>query len=128
MQDLNIEGTLKTFEVNCDASNGSIVIRGRSIPENSFDFFDPVFEWINQYIENPNSQTQLQFYVEYFNTASSKCILDILRIFEKVHLENKSSVNVTWHFEEEDEDMEYAGEDFKAVIEIPFKVQPVDRF
>lgn len=128
MQDLNIEGTLKTFEVKCNASNGTIVVRGRSIPENSFDFFDPIFGWINQYIENPNSQTQLQFYVEYFNTASSKCILDILRIFEKVHLENKSSVNVTWHFEEEDEDMEYAGEDFKAVIEIPFKVQPVDRF
>ena len=103
-------------------------MKGRSIPENSFDFFDPIFDWINQYNQNPKSETQLRFYVEYFNTASSKCILDILRIFEKLHQENKSKVDVIWHYEEEDEDMQYAGEDFKAVIEIPFQVQSVDQF
>ena len=128
MEDLKIEGTLKTFDVECNASLGSIIVKGRSIPENSFDFFDPIFDWINQYNQNPKSETQLRFYVEYFNTASSKCILDILRIFEKLHQENKSKVDVIWHYEEEDEDMQYAGEDFKAVIEIPFQVQSVDQF
>lgn len=128
MEDLKIEGSLKTFAVECNASTGRLVISGRSIPENSFDFFDPIFAWLNQYVNEPQPLTELNLYIEYFNTASSKCLLDIFRLLEGLGSNDQYKVAINWYYEEEDEDMEYAGEDFKAVVNIPFTIQAVEQF
>ena len=50
MDSINIEGTPKTPAVSFDAKTGQIEIKGRSIPENSIEFYKPLFKFMNWFI------------------------------------------------------------------------------
>jgi hypothetical protein len=117
MENIIWEGTGRTPAIKLDAENGYVEIAGRSIPENSISFYKPVFDWLDEYANNPKPQTEVIFNLEYFNTSSSKCILDILRKLEQLP-ENGHLINIKWFYEEGDEDMEESGNDFKSLINV----------
>lgn len=125
MEDYNLEKTLKTPAVQLKAESGLIELVGRSIPEDAIAFYQPILAWINKYKENPADKTKLNIKLEYFNTASSKCLLDLFKATEAIK-ENGKEVVVYWHFEEDDDDMEEAGEDYQAIVNLPFKLIEVD--
>jgi hypothetical protein len=120
MDPIKIEGTPKTPTVNFDADSGVLEIKGRSIPENAVEFYKPLVDWIGSYGDNAKDKTEVNIQLEYFNTSSSKCILDVFKKLESIN--NKSSIVINWHYEEDDEDMLEAGEDYQAIINIPFKM------
>jgi hypothetical protein len=122
MEDLKHEGSAKTPVVKF-SSNGELLLKGRSIPENSIEFYKPLIEWLESYSESPNSTTVLSVQLEYFNTSSSKCILDVFKKLESV---SGSEITVKWHYEEDDEDMLEAGEDYEAIIDLPFEMIEVE--
>jgi hypothetical protein len=116
MQVLNLEGTEDTPKIMLDKGNGIFEISGRSLPEDSAEFYRPVLEWIEQYAAAPNPATDFTFKLEYFNTASSKLILDVLSALEDI-----KGMKISWYFHEDDEDMEEAGQEFSELVEIPFE-------
>ena len=122
MEDLKHEGSAKTPVVEF-SSNGELLLKGRSIPENSIEFYKPLIEWLESYSESPNSTTVLSVQLEYFNTSSSKCILDVFKKLESI---SGSEITVKWHYEEDDEDMLEAGEDYEAIIDLPFEMIEVE--
>jgi hypothetical protein len=122
MEDIRTEGTPKTPTVNFIASEGTLEIKGRSIPENSIEFYKPLIDWIEKYAAAAQDTTSVNIQLEYFNTSSSKCILDL---FKKLEAINKS-ITINWYYEEDDEDMLEAGEDYEAIINIPFKMIEVE--
>lgn len=122
MEDIRIEGTPKTPTVNFIASEGLLEIKGRSIPENSIEFYKPLIEWIEGYAGGAAGPTNVNIQLEYFNTSSSKCILDVFKKLEAI----KSDIIVNWYYEEDDEDMLEAGEDYEAIINIPFKMIEIE--
>lgn len=126
MEKLILSGSPKTPEVNFDQDSGLISLRGRSIPENSIEFFQPINDWIDNYCQSPKNETVLDIRLEYFNTSSSKCILDIFKKFERLN-NGDTKVLVRWYFETDDEDMEEAGEDYRAIVELPFEIVEVDQ-
>ncbi|CAG0973951.1 MAG: DUF1987 domain-containing protein [Bacteroidetes bacterium] len=121
MEHLNIEGTPKTPTIKFDVVKGELLIRGRSIPENSIEFYKPLVDMLEAYTSKPLSNTKVDVQLEYFNTSSSKCILDIFKRLEVLN-SNGSNVIINWHYEEDDEDMLEAGEDYQAIISVPFKM------
>jgi len=121
MESLSIEGTNKTPSVNLDPESGVIEIKGRSIPENSIEFYRPIVEWLDQYAKNPNKKTIVNVQLEYFNTSSSKCILDIFKKLESLK-KARNEVVINWYYEEDDEDMLESGEDYESIIRVPFKM------
>lgn len=125
MDSINIEGTPKTPTVKFDNQSGVLVIRGRSIPENSIDFYKPLIDWLDAYANGNGENLTLNMELEYFNTSSSKCILDVFKKLENISKQGKS-VAVKWYFEEDDEDMLEAGEDYDAIINIPFEMVKVE--
>jgi hypothetical protein len=116
MEIINLEGTEDTPKIILDKNNGIFEISGRSLPEDSAEFYKPVIEWLEKYNTNPNTKTHFTFKLEYFNTASSKLILDVLS-----KLEDLPNVTVLWYYHEDDEDMQEAGEEFSELVEIPFE-------
>jgi len=116
MEIIFLEGTEDTPKILLDQKNGIFEISGRSLPEDSAEFYKPVLEWLEKYKQNPNAQTNWVFKLEYFNTASSKLILDILSKLESI-----PNITVSWYFHEDDEDMEEAGEEFSELVEVPFE-------
>jgi hypothetical protein len=121
MEPISIEGTPKTPTVQFDAEQGIIEIKGRSIPENSIEFYKPLVDWLEDYKSDPLPKTKVNIQLEYFNTSSSKCILDVFKKLEAIH-KSKNEVEINWYYEEDDEDMLEAGEDYESIIRIPFKM------
>lgn len=126
MDKLLLAGSAKTPTVEFDGENGHLTLKGRSIPENSIEFYKPLNDWLDSYSSTPKSKTVVDVRLEYFNTSSSKCILDFFKKLEKVNGDGKTNIEVNWYFETDDEDMEEAGEDYKAIVGLPFKIIEVD--
>lgn len=125
MESIAIEGTPKTPTVIFDVEQSVLLIKGRSIPENSIEFYKPLIDWIDQYASNSLSNTTVNIQLEYFNTSSSKCILDVFKKLEGISKAG-NQVKVKWYFEKDDEDMLEAGEDYQAIIDLPFEMIEVD--
>ena len=121
MEPIIIEGTPKTPSIKFDAKDGVFEIKGRSIPENSVEFYKPLNEWLDNYMQVPLDKTVVNIRLEYFNTSSSKCILDLFKRLEAIH-RSKHDVEINWFYEEDDEDMLEAGEDYDSIIKVPFKM------
>lgn len=121
MEPIIIEGTSKTPSVRFDLNEAVFEIKGRSIPENSVEFYKPLVDWLESYKESPLQKTVVNIRLEYFNTSSSKCILDVFKKLEVIH-KAKNEVEVNWYYEEDDEDMLEAGEDYESIIRVPFKM------
>jgi hypothetical protein len=124
MEKYEIDGTPKTPTILFDINGGVLDIRGRSIPENSIEFYKPLVDALDKYSVSSKPVTTVNIQLEYFNTSSSKCILDIFKKLESIH-KSGSEVTINWHYEEDDEDMLEAGEDYQAIIGVPFKMVQV---
>lgn len=125
MEPISITGTPKTPTVLFDAESGKLEIKGRSIPENSIEFYKPLVDWLEQYHSSPSKMTEVNVQLEYFNTSSSKCILDVFKKLEAIY-KSGNEVVINWHYEEDDEDMLEAGEDYQSIIRIPFKMLEIE--
>ena len=124
MRNLVIEPTSKTPKVILNADLGIFEITGRSIPEDAIGFYRKILDWIEEYSKSPLAETSFKFQLEYFNTSSSKCLLDIFRKLERMH-KNGHKVTIRWHYDADDEDMAETGQDYQALLDVPFELVPV---
>jgi len=123
METIKLQGSDDTPSVILDKENGIFEFSGRSLPEDVNAFYEPILDWLSDYAEEANEQTVVTFKLVYFNTASSKLILDILLKFEEIG-EAGSEVLIKWYYPDDDEDMEEAGEEYSEIVEIPFEKIP----
>jgi hypothetical protein len=115
MENLSFEATKYTPEINLDA-NGTISLVGKSYPENTFEFYAPVMEWLEKYFETaPADKTIVNIEIIYFNSSSSKLFFDFFDLLEENAQEN--SIEINWIYDEENESAEEAGEDFMEDFE-----------
>jgi len=96
MEPINLEGSPKTPSIKFDPESGIMEIRGRSIPENSIEFYKPLVDWLDDYAKTPLKKTQVNIHLEYFNTSTSKCILDVNKKLENIH-KAKHVVVINWY-------------------------------
>jgi len=115
---LSAKGTTRTPSVLCDKSKGTIELRGRSMPENSYEFYRPLEKWVDEYILAPQPTTQMTIELQYFNTGSSQCLVSLFKKMEQIHKDNEGVV-INWIYE--DEDMLTSGRDLESIINVPFK-------
>ncbi|MBN1112668.1 MAG: DUF1987 domain-containing protein [Bacteroidales bacterium] len=120
MEVIKILGTDDTPNVIFDLENDVFEISGRSLPEDVTAFYEPLINWLDEYAEDPKDSTVFSFKLVYFNTASSKLILDILMKLEEIHEDGKE-VLVKWYYPDDDEDMEEAGEEYADIVSVPFE-------
>ena len=117
---LKINGAIDTPTVILDKINNHFEISGNSYPEDTFEYYQPIMQWVNQYIENPNPKTDFIFKLVYFNSSSYKPIFDILVKLEAIK-QKGFQASVCWHYKKEDIDMKQAGEEFSGIVDLPFK-------
>ena len=121
MENFYLEGTVKTPMIHFEYDTGNLTLSGRSIPENSIDFYKGAMEWLDEYVKVPQEDTEFTVRLEYFNTSSSKCLVEIFRKLEGIYNDGKI-VNIMWFYESEDEDMMESGQDFGQILKIPVKL------
>lgn len=119
MDSIILEPTTETPKVVLDKEKSIFEFSGNSLPEDVTSFYNPIMEWIDDYMANPNQKTELDLSFDYYNTSSSKMILKILEKFREIHRKGYTVV-VNWHYMEDDEDMVEAGEDYAEHLKLPF--------
>lgn len=115
MENLKLEATKYTPEISLD-TNGTIQFIGKSYPENTFEFYAPVMEWLEIYFDgNAAEKTVVNMEIIYFNSSSSKLFFDMFDLLDEARA--SSDIEVNWIFDGENESAQEAGEDFKADFE-----------
>ncbi|NMM49307.1 DUF1987 domain-containing protein [Marinigracilibium pacificum] len=122
---LNITPSQRTPSVDYKVEDDRISISGRLIPENAIEFFHPLFEWADQFFNNQDKKRlEININLDYFNTSSSKCLIEFFRKME-ICQNNGKSINVNWIYDKQDESMFETAEDFMNVIDLPFELKPI---
>jgi hypothetical protein len=122
METININPTEDTPKIILDQENRIFEISGRSLPEDVVLFYEPIISWLDELEKNPIESMELSINLEYFNTASSKLLLDIFLKLEEIH-DGGTPIKVIWHYPESDSDMQEAGEEYSEIVEIPFEIK-----
>jgi len=122
MSPIIISSTDDTPGIKLDAANEIFEITGRSLPEDVTKFYKPILDWLEEYGKSPNPKTVFEFRLSYFNTASSKIIMDILFKLEAM-FDAGNDVSINWNFPSDDEEMEEAGKEYSEIVEtIPIRL------
>jgi hypothetical protein len=120
MENLEIAGTIKTPTILMNGENGSMLLEGRSNPENARLLFQPVIDWLEEYVKHPAQRTDLKINLELFNTSSSKYLLEVLRKIRYL-ADNNYEFNVTWMYEEDDLEMLDTAEAYEMMTGLRFE-------
>lgn len=121
MDILKIDRKKGTPEVILDYENKIFEINGESYPENSDKFYFPVIKWISEYCKDITKELKLNINLTYFNTSSSKALLDIFDILKDFH-QNDGNTSVNWYYYSDDESSKENGEEFAEDFTFPFNI------
>lgn len=119
MEPLIIQSTFNTPNVRLNHRTNKFMIQGASLPENIRDFYNPIIEWFQHYMANPNPETIIELDFNYLNTASSKMMTDILRMLDEYHTKG-IAIKIHWYYDLEDAEIKEFGEDLEEFFGIPF--------
>lgn len=119
LERFELTATDDTPKVILDATERMFEISGNSMPEDATKFYNPIKEWLTEYVNNPAERTELICKIDYFNSSSSRKFADLLMILEPIKDDN---LIVIWYYDEEDRLMENKGREFESLFGIPFKL------
>jgi len=121
MKALHIEASEDTPKIYFEPDVEIYLLEGKSLPENAIDFYQPVFDWAQDFFQSDSvpSNIVINFKLDYFNTASSKQIAKLLRIIELSP--SSSNVTIKWFYDEEDTDMLKAGNRYNKLMDVQFE-------
>ena len=110
--------------ISLDPESGTLEIIGRSIPENPIEFYAPLNNALDKYAISPMPVTQVTLKLEYYNSSSSKCLLEIFKKLEEIR-KSGPDIKINWLYDEQDDGMLSAGEDYQAMLDLTFVLVPV---
>jgi len=121
MHPLIIESTKYTPFVSLNDETHHLEIKGESYPENTAEFYSPIFAWLKEYFGQPHSQeTTLEMEIIYFNSSSSKVLMDIFDLLDE-KTQDGQRIKVNWVYDQENESALEYGEEFQEDLEhLPF--------
>ena len=96
-------------------------ITGNSRPENPLQFYKPIFEWLTNYLEKTEEKMVFEVQLDYFNTSTSKVLLDLFELFEK--FAETKDIHVVWYYQSDDEEMQEAGEELLDLVELSHEIK-----
>ncbi|MBN2826026.1 MAG: DUF1987 domain-containing protein [Campylobacterales bacterium] len=113
MNKLHIKATKSSPEIILDPTTHKHLLKGESYPENSLEFYKEFFEWIDSYIDELDDTQEVIFDIEliYFNSSSSKVLMDLFDIFDDACEDGKKIV-VNWIYDEDNDAILEYGEEF----------------
>jgi hypothetical protein len=107
--------------ISLDEKTTTIVIKGRSTSSSAEKVFEGVIEQMKEFLIKNFKDLTLEIDLEFFNTPTSKKLLDLFRLIKNISKTNGHKMTVKWYFEKGDDDMLDSGEDYESILEVPFK-------
>ena len=118
-----VEATKMTPQIELDPDKKVYSLTGNSRPENPMQFYKQMFDWLNSYFESATEKMTFEVRMDYFNTSTSKILLDLFELFEK-HADSKD-IHVIWYYQSDDEEMQEAGEELLDLVELSHEIKEI---
>lgn len=118
---IQIEAADNLPKVTFDETIGTLLISGKSYPQNADQFFLPIITKLNDYLKEPKDKTTIHLEIEYFQTTSQRFLIQILSMF--VRSIPKNNLIINWFYSSEDEDEEdyvFAGKELEKILKTEF--------
>lgn len=128
MRNLYIEETTGAFltpEVRLDANTGKCSLAGESFIENPREFYQPIIEWVDLYIQEVKGSMTWDLKFLYLNSSSSKIMSSIFRKL-KEYEDQGAKIEVNWHYPDDNTDLLEEGEYFKAASRLHINMIPYE--
>jgi len=122
MNALYIKATEITPEIILDKENNIFKFKGRSLPEEVIDFYQPILRWLEEYLSNPNNPTIIEMDFDYLNSASQKILSTIFELLEQLR-KNGNEVKIKWKYNIDDNELKEIGQEFSEIFSIPFELE-----
>ncbi len=123
IHDFELRQTSSTPLVLADQEQGRITMAGDSYPENPFEFFQPIIDWIENYLSQDTRPLHLELALVYLNTSSIRAMMDIFDRMEEA-FQHGREVSVHWTFDPENERVGELADEFKEDCTFPFIIAP----
>jgi len=120
MENIKKEKSQRTPAVDFN-KNGELRIEGRSTPENALEFYEVLIAWLKDFKKTKPANLNLHVSLEFFNTSSGKLLINMFKLIEKFKNDGFEP-NIFWYYDEVDEDMFQAGQDYQSIVRTPFHV------
>ena len=124
LEPLAVPGTLSSPQVEADAQTGILSLSGESYPENSFEFFRPILEWVADFLERDGRALTVELRLTYLNTSSIKCMMDLMDELDDAHGQGRAVV-LNWYYDQENDRALDLAEEFREDLTLPFNIIPV---
>ncbi len=118
MDSLKIKATNHTPDVDFNAENNVLEIKGECYPENVAEFSAPLFSWVEEYLKQiENQAVTMNIELAYFNSSTSRMLLDFFLRFEKEVVSNGKNITINWIYDADNDSAEEFGEEFQEDLE-----------
>jgi len=124
VESLRLEPSEDTPLVDFDTATGVFKVTGRALPEDAHEFFKPLEVWLESYIEDPCDTTRVEMRIDYFNSAATRYIFNLLMGIEDL-VDAGKDASIVWYYKADDEMIEAKGEEFESMLEVPFEMKPL---
>lgn len=104
--------------------NGKLEIKGKSYDEDVINLYRLVMAKLQEFSATTATELNVNIYLKYFNTASSKCLYDLLIKLKSLQETKGLSLKLEWNYIEGDDDMKEEIEDFKDQTGLDFQIVP----
>jgi hypothetical protein len=118
MRKLLIKETLNSPKVILDPSKKRYEISGKSFPENSKTFYQPVFDWITEAATTlTDEKIHLSLTFEYISSSS---VITLKQLLSKIKAlsEKGLSLQILWYYDSNDQDIKEIGEEYQKLVDI----------
>lgn len=118
---LMLNATQSTPSISADWDSGVLSMTGDSYPENAFEMYSDVIQWVERFLSDKETPLNLELSLLYLNTSSIKSVMDIFDLLEEA-FQNDRAVSVHWYYEESNERVSELAEEFKEDCTFPFHI------
>lgn len=122
MEDLIIEKDSKTPQVEFK-TNGVLSITGISVIEDTMKFYQPIFEWLEEFLKNPPKEVSFKILFYYLNTSSLSAVYHLIKRLSEEH-PHHINLKIIWQYTEADSDMLINGQVIsEALPDAPIEIE-----
>jgi hypothetical protein len=127
------QGKNQTYRINenkntplilLEEANNSLLIKGKSYPENPELFYSHLYVILHRYTKKNKRKLTVYFFLEYFNTGSAKCLYQVM-VYLKEYQDKGIDIKVNWYYYMDDEGMHQSGENFSKYSQLDMTMIPV---
>ena len=127
MDNIKINRTERSPDIDFNFQNNVFSIRGESYPEHVPAFFGPPISSLESYLDGVSEgNVEFNFELIYFNSTSAKVMM---KLFDFLDETARKGVNIAinWFYESDDDNMEELGIEFGEDLEAAaFNLKPIE--